>query len=151
MFKVEGKYEKTNDFIRYVVITAQKELNKKSPYSFEYTPLKKGREIISIKFHPVMIPANVDPEFEAKQLRRQLSPSWMIDRQNLQYLKEHYLFSTPEIKNNIELFERANKEIPDLLMFLSEVKAKANRAGNPKGYLINALRRKMKIKVEKKK
>ena len=30
------------------------------------------------------------------------------------------------------LFERAQKEIPDLLLFMSEVKAKANRAANPK-------------------
>jgi len=94
MFGVEEKYKLTADFIKRVVDVAQKELNKKSPYSFEYTPLKKGREIVSIKFYPVTIAANVDPEFEAKQLRRQLSPSWMIDRQSLQYLKEHYMFST---------------------------------------------------------
>jgi len=43
------------------------------------------------------------------------------------------------------LFEQAQKEIDDLLYFLSEVKAKANRANNPKGYLINALRKKMRI------
>ena len=48
------------------------------------------------------------------------------------------------------LFERAQKEIPDLLLFMSEVKAKANRANNPKGYLINALRKKMRIKTGKK-
>ncbi|MCL2312131.1 MAG: replication initiation protein [Firmicutes bacterium] len=149
MFGVEKKYKLTADFIKRVVDTAQRELNEKSPYSFEYTPLKKGREIVSIKFYPVTIPENVDTEFEAKELRRKLSPSWMIDRQNLQYLKEHYMFSTPELKNNIELFEKAQKEIPDLLMFLSEVKAKANRATNPKGYLINALRKKLNIRTKK--
>ena len=67
----------------------------------------------------------------------------------MNYLKEHYIFSTPEIKNNIDLFERAQKEIPDLLMFLSDLRAKANRAGNPKGYLINALRKKMNISTKK--
>ena len=150
MFGVEKKYKLTADFIRYCVNTAQKELNEKSPYSFTYEPLKKGREIVSIRFYPVMIPANIDEEFEAKQLKQQLSPMWTIERQNLQYLKEHYMFSTPEIKNNIDLFERAQKEIPDLLYFMSEVKAKANKAGNPKGYLINAMKRKMKISTKPK-
>ncbi|MDR0206818.1 MAG: replication initiation protein [Bacteroidales bacterium] len=150
MFGVEKKYKLTADFIKRVVITAQRELNEKSPYSFEYRPLKKGREIVNIKFYPVTIPENVDEEFEAKELRRKLSPAWMIERQNLLYLKEHYMFSTPEIKNNIELFEMAQKEIPDLLYFLSEVKAKANRATNPKGYLINALRKRLNIRAKKK-
>jgi len=150
MFGVEEKYKLTADFIKRVVDVAQKELNQKSPYSYEYKTLKKGREIVSIKFYPVTIAANVNPEFEAKQLRRQLSPSWMIERQCLQYLKEHYMFSTPELKNNIELFEKANKEIPDFLYFLSEVKPKANRALNPKGYLINALRKRLKISTKKK-
>jgi len=38
-------------------------------------------------------------------------------------------------KNNIELFDQAQKEIPDLLYFLSEIKVKANRANNSKGIL----------------
>jgi plasmid replication initiation protein len=153
MFGVEKKYKLTADFIRWVIDTAQKELNEKSPYSFEYTPLKKGRRISSIKFYPVRIAANMDEEFETERLKKQLSPSWKIERHILNYLKEHYMMSTPEIKNNVDLFERAQKEIPDLLMFLSEVKVKANRANNPKGYLINALRKQMKIstaKVDKK-
>jgi plasmid replication initiation protein len=150
MFGVEKKYQLNADFIRFVIDTAQKELNKKSPYSFEYKPLRRGREIVSIKFYPVKIAANVDEEFERKQLQQQLTPAWTLERQILQYLKEHYMFSTPELKNNIELFEKAQKEIPDLLLFLSEVKAKANRAINPKGYLINALRKRMNIKTGKK-
>ena len=149
MFGLEKKYAKPTDFIKRVVEQAKEELDKKSPYSFEYTPLKSGKRITSIRFYPIQIPQNVDEEFEAQRLRKILSPSFMIEKQNLQYLKEHYKFSTPEIRNNIDLFERAQKEIPDLLMFLSEVKAKANRAGNPKGYLINALRRRLKIKVVK--
>ena len=52
------------------------------------------------------------------------------------------MFSTPKIKNNIDLFEQAQKEIPDLLYFLSEVKT--NRAINPEGYLINTLKEKTK-------
>ena len=147
MFGIEKKYENTSDFIRWTIEAAQKELNKKSPYSFEYSPLKTGKKITSIRFFPVFIPENVDEEFEAQQLKKRISPAWDIERQNLQYLKEHYLFSSPEIRNNIDLFMRAQKEIPDLLLFMSEVKAKANQAANPKGYLINALRKKLGIKT----
>jgi plasmid replication initiation protein len=147
MFGVEKKYKLTADFVRWVIVPAQKELNEKSPYSFEYKAMKTGRKITSIKFYPLHIPANVDKEFETQQLKKRISPSWTIDRAYLNYLKEHYMFSSPEIRNNVDLFEQAQKEIPDLLLFLSELKAKANRAGNPKGYLINALRKKLGIKT----
>ena len=150
MFGVEKKYSLTADFIRRVIEAAKRELDAKSQYSFEYTPLKSGRKITSIKFYPITHPQNVNEEFETERLKKQISPGFLIDRHIVNYLKEHYMFSTPEIRNNLTLFERANKEIPDLLMFLSEVRAKANRATNPKGYLINALKKKMKIKTEKK-
>jgi len=149
MFGIEDKYDLTADFIRRVVAPAREELNKKSPYSFEYTALKKGRKITSIKFYPVKILENADLDVEETDLKRQISPAWKIETKILQYLKEHYRFSTPEIKNNVDLFEAAQNAIPDLLMFLSEIKAKANRANNPKGYLINALRKKLGIKTEK--
>ena len=151
MFGVEKKYSRDRDFIKRAVDAAKKELDEKSPYSFEYTPLKSGRKITSIKFYPITHPQNVNEEFEGERLKMQITPGFLIDRHIVNYLKEHYMFSTPEIKNNLGLFERANKEIPDLLMFLSEVKAKAIRATNPKGYLINALKKKMRIAVLPKK
>jgi plasmid replication initiation protein len=152
MFRVEKKYKLTADFIRWVVEPAKRELDAKSPYSFEYTPLKTGRKITSIKFYPVEIPQNKDEELEKYALQKQISPSLMFnDKMNWQYLREHYNFSMPELQNNIDLFKRAEKEIPDFLRFMSEVKAKANRASNPKGYLINALRKKLGISTKGKK
>ena len=149
MFGVEKKYKLTADFIRRVIEPARKELTEKSPYSFEYKPLKTGRAITSIKFYPYHIPANADEEAETRRLKKLVSVGWIIERNVRQYLKDQYGFSNPEIKNNIDLFEKAQKEMPDLLMFLSEVKAKANRANNPKGYLINALRKRMRISTDK--
>ena len=150
MFGLEDKYPHSNNFIQRVIEPAKAVLDRKSPYSFEYSPLKMGKRIVSIKFYPVEIAANVTEEYKEflnEKAKKQLTPAWMIERQILLYLKEHYRMSTPEIKNNLELFELAQKTIPDLLMFLSEVKAKANRAANPKGYLINSLRKKMGIKI----
>jgi len=143
MFGVENKYKLTADFIKRVIETAQTELNEKSPHSFEYSALKTGKKITSIKFYPTFIAANVNDEVYRKELQRQIAPSWAIEQHVRQYLKEHYNFSTREMQNNLDLLEQATKEIPDLLLFLSEVKAKANRANNPKGYLINAIKKKL--------
>ena len=153
MFGVETKYKLTTGFLTYVVDAAQKELDEKSPYSFEYAPLKTGRKITSVKLYPKIMRLNSDETHTqsiTEQLQKRGDPMWYLDGIVLKYLKEQYEFSTPEIKNNAPLFEKAQKEIPDLLMFLSEVKPKANRATNPKGYLIGALRTKLGIeKAEK--
>jgi plasmid replication initiation protein len=149
MFGVEKKYKLTADFVRWVIEPAKKELDEKSPYSFEYTQMKTGRKITAIRFYPLIIRENADPENEEKtELRKypQYTVKFKIEKIIHQYLREHYLMSDPEIVNNLELFEMAQEKIPDLLMFLSQVKVKANRAANPKGYLINALKTKLKIK-----
>jgi len=95
MFGLEKKYKLTADFIKRVIDTAQKELNEKSPYSFEYKPLKTGRKITRINFYPVVIRENADAELERKEIKKRLTPGWLLERQILLYLREHYMFSTP--------------------------------------------------------
>jgi plasmid replication initiation protein len=151
MFGVENKYKLTADFIKRVIDTAQRELNEKSPYSFEYAPLKTGRKITSIKFYPLFIPKNQDENAETVRLKKRMTFVWGVERHIINYLKDNYNFTTPELKNNQELLEQAQKEIDDFLLFLSTVKAKANRATNPKGYLINALKKRLKISTKKEK
>ena len=60
MFQIENKYKQINDFIRKVIIPAKVELDKTSPYSFEYTAIKEGRKIVAIKFYTFFIPENCD-------------------------------------------------------------------------------------------
>ena len=43
MFKLENKYKQTNDLVRYTIETAKEELDKKSPFSFNYKPVRKGK------------------------------------------------------------------------------------------------------------
>ena len=145
MFGAEKKYKLTADFIKRVIDTAQKELNEKSPYSFEYKTLKTGRKITSIKFYPVYIAKNQDPEAETKRLQKKMSIGWTIERHIINYLRDNFNFTTPELKNNLEVFEEAQNKIEDLLLFLSQLKPKANKANNPKGYVINALKKRLKI------
>lgn len=139
MFKIENKYKQINDFIKRVIISAKQELDKKSPYSFEYELVKEGRKVIAIKFHPYFIPENRDESLETKHLQSQISPAWDLDKITIDYLKQNYYFDTGEINRNIELFKEAEQKL-DLLLFLSDMRTKCENKANPKGYLINALK-----------
>lgn len=142
MFQIENKYKgRYNDFIRYVILPAQKELDKYSPYSFTYKENKKqgSKKVISLTFIPKIIVANRDPELEKMELQKQLSPGWILEGQTLKYLRDEYNFSNKEIQQWYELFEYASK-IMDLLGFLAEKKRYALDAKNPKGYIIACLK-----------
>lgn len=144
MFQIQDKYTKINDFLRYVIEPAKKELDKSAPYSFEYRPIKMGRKIISIKFYPVYQPNNRDMRIEAKRLTKNTSLQWDLDRLTINYLKENYVFSEDEIQNNRELFISAQKSSKfDLLFFLSEQKRNAGTKKNPKGWIINAIKKQL--------
>lgn len=142
MFQIEDKYVgKNNDFIRKVVDKAKEELDKKSPVSFVYEKQTLGKKIIGIHFYPLKIPENRDPVLEALQLKKNVSLRWDLDLMIINYLKENYIFSESEIKNNLDLFKQCQKELPDFLLFLSKMRVSASKKTNPKGYLINALKK----------
>ncbi len=141
MFQIEGKYKLVADFLRRVVIPAQKELNKKSPYSFEYKSLKTGRKITSIKFYPVYIAENRDENLEKKNLQKQISPRWELDKIVIDYLKQSFCFTTKEIQSNIDLLKFANQHL-DLMLELSQLKVKAmNSKKSPQAYVIGTIKR----------
>lgn len=143
MFRLEDKYKDTNRFISKVIEVPKKELDEKSPYSFDYKINKKGRKFHSITFYPIEIPKNKDIELEAHNLQKKISLGWILSPQTVQYLREVYGFETKEIKQWYSLFERAEKEI-DLLSFLSEKKRYAlDTAKNPKGYIIACIKEKI--------
>lgn len=66
LFKVSEKYKRINDFFRYVIEPAKKELDKCSPYTFHYEPIKTGRKITGIRFIPIH-----QPQFEDESLKKQ--------------------------------------------------------------------------------
>jgi len=144
MFKVEDKYKLTANFINKVIEPAKKELDEKSPYSFEYKPVKLGRKITSIKFYPVYQPKNRDAKIEAKRLQKSTSLKWDLDRLTINYLIENYVFTEEEIQNNRELFVKAQNSADfDLLYFLSEQIRNAETKKNPKGWIINAIKKQL--------
>jgi len=59
-------------------------------------------------------------------------------------LKNGFDFTQKEIKQNIDLLKQAQSEIDNFINFMSQVKPRANRAKNPKGYLINSIKKELK-------
>lgn len=144
MFGLEKKYKNVNDFIRYVIVPAKQELDEKSPYTFDYEINKKGRAFHSVTFFPIYQPQYRNENLETKDLQKKTAISWVLDRNTKNYLMNAFSFSSAELKQNIALLENANKAI-DLISFLAKIKPRANRATNPKGYVINAIKKELKI------
>lgn len=144
MFQLEGKYKLPADFIRSVIETAKRELDEKSPYSFEFKPQKTGRAITSLKFYPIYQPKNRDMRIEAKKLSKSTSLRWDLDVIIINYLKQNYIFSDEEINNNRELFVQAQESVNfDLLLFLSAQRITAEQKSNPKGWIIGAIKKQL--------
>ena len=139
-FKLENKYKLNADFFRKVIDVAKKELDEKSSYSFDYKINKQGKKFHSITFFPVRQLQHIDENIERQKLNNQLSLSWDLSRETIQYLKEVYLFDTKEINQHRELFKQAEKEL-DILVVLAKAKRYAETAKNPKGYVISVLKK----------
>jgi len=142
MFQIQEKYERVNDFKKKVLDIAKRELDKCSPYTFDYEMNKTGRSFTSITLHPKYQPQFRDSELEKNDLQKQTSPTWDLPKNTLDYLRNGFDFTTKEIKQNIDLFKQAHNSL-DFINFLSQVKPRANRAKNPKGYLINSIKKEL--------
>ncbi len=142
MFKVEDKYKETKDFVRRVIEPAKKELKAKSSFSFEFEPKKQGKKIVGFTFYPYQIAANQDADLETKRLEKQMSIAWSLDKMHIDYLVQNYYFDKDEIKHNIATFREAADNL-DLMQFMASKKRLASGKKNPKGYLINAIKKEL--------
>jgi hypothetical protein len=143
MFQLQNKYPRNPDFIKRVIEPAKKELDEKSPFSFEYGVNKQGKQFHSVTFYPVAIPTNRDETVERKSLQKQISLSWMLDKIERQYFNDMG-FSDRQIKNNLDTILEAKKLFPDFMFELSILKGKMRDKKNPQGWVINALKGKIK-------
>lgn len=140
IFQISGKYKKVNDFIKRVIEPAKTELDKCSPYTFEYSMNKTGRAFSSVTLFPKYQSKYRDESLESHSLQKQVSLSWDLPRNIVDYLKHNFMFTTDGIKNNIELFKLAHEKI-DLIQFLANIKGKVRESNNPQGYVIGAIRK----------
>ena len=144
MFKLENKYKQVNDFIKRVIIPAKEELDKYSPFSFEYKINKEGKKYKSITFYPVNIPKNQDPDIIKFNALKQQSLRWSISKEIENYIKDNFGITTKELELHKELLEIANKQL-DLLGLLTEKKRYISDAKSPMGYIVAMLRERVNL------
>lgn len=142
MFQIQDKYERVNDFKKYVLDMAKRELDKCSPYTFDYEMNKTGRKYTSVTFYPKYQPQHRDIGLERKSLQKQVSLSWDLPKNIVDYLKHNFEFTTDGIKNNIDLFKNAHEQL-DLIQFLASIKGKVRESNNPQGYVIGSLKKQL--------
>ena len=147
MFKLEDKYKRVNDFFKYVIEPAKRELDKYSPFSFEYKINKEGKKYKSITFYPVNIPKNQDPNIIKSNALKKISLRWSISKEIESYIKENFGITTKELELHKELLEIANKQL-DLLGLLTEKKRYISDAKSPMGYIVAMLRERVNVDEE---
>ena len=147
MWGLTEKYKKVDDFVKNTIVAAKDELDRVSPYSFDYVlnsaktaEVNKGRKgrpaITSVTFFPIHRMNNESTD----AVRKSVDPSMMLDRMVSDLLRNKLGFDWQGIKANISLFDIAQKQF-DLFTFLNQVAPKALRAVNPQGYVINAIKK----------
>ncbi len=147
-FKIQNKYtNRPSEFIRYVIEFAKKELDKKSPYSFDYELIYDCRKIVAIDLYPKHIVKNEDPEFERAKLIKKTSPQWVINNYIINALKEKFGFTKSEIEKNLILFESAQELMDDFLLFITTKHGKSAHLepNKAKGWFINAVKGELKL------
>lgn len=148
MLRVSDKYKETKDFIKRVIVPAKTELDSCSPYSFNYTPVKTGRKITSIRFIPIYQPQYEDAEMHAKLNNKGVSTGWYLTKSEKEYLITQFSFNETELKNNNDIFDKIHKTWAsgELIDFLSKIRKSAINAKDTKGYVIGSLKKRIKTK-----
>lgn len=140
MFQITDKYERVSQFQSKVLDIAKKELDKCSPYTFDYQMNKVGRKFTSVTFFPKQQPKFRDENLEKHELKKQVSLSWDLPKEVTDYLIHNFEFTKDGIKNNIDLFKQAHEQL-DLISFLAGIKGKIRTSNNPQGYIIGAIKK----------
>lgn len=152
MFKLEKKYKRNVDFVKFVIQTAKDELDQVSPWTFDYHENYKvsGRGRPSLESVTILPVHSIKNEMSGKSgnyIRRDLQLSALISKESLQLLKTKLDFTPREIKNNFRLFEAADKTL-DLPEFLRQIASRALRSKNPRGYVVNAVKKELRQKSQ---
>lgn len=155
MLGVEKKYSRPADFIKRVIQPAKDELDKVSPYTFDFKPVTekkstRGKETITgITFIPYFQPKNRDQELEQKQdfgkLKRKYPGVVSLPKSLENYLTHTAGFTMTGIKNNSELLLQAINHITDFEeVVLRNIVKRSREAKNPQGYIIKAIKSELK-------
>ena len=140
-FHLEDKYYLTKDFIRRVIESAKQELDKKSPVTFTYSPLKDGKKITRIMFFPVRRENIESSRTVLKEVIRKYGSGAHLSSDEHRFLRE-IGFSETGIKNNLELFIECKRSL-DFIYELALIKGKSRDKRNPCGWCVRTLKGKL--------
>lgn len=152
MWLLEDKYRRVDDFIKHTLAAAKDELDRVSPYSFDFVlnsskgaPQNKGRKgrpsVTSVTIYPKYMAGNDTLD----SVRKMVQPGMLLRRDTMDVLLNKFGFTRQGVQANISLFETAEHE-SDLFGLLQAIAPAALRAANPQGYVINAVRTHLKEK-----
>ena len=143
-FGLQKKYKLTADFRRYVLDAAKKELDESSPYSFVAKEEKEGKKVIGWTLFPVFFEDREDPALQEQARMAKVTARLQLENNVYDYLKFSFDFKSDEVNKNKNTLIEGQNRIPNFMGFLGELKKGARLAENPKGYVIGAIKRKLK-------
>lgn len=148
------KYKRADDFKKNILDVAQEELDEHSPYSFTYEEItepsrgRNGYKVTGYTFTPKFLHKNRDMQLEEKELNAKLGnitgAYGILDKAVSDYLLYNLNMTKDEINANKNLFLTAQKELPNLVDELADLKERAAKNGKGTGWIINGLKGKMK-------
>ena len=135
-------YQRNANFFAKVIDSAKRELDEKSPYTFEYTAQRTGRGGV---YSMVTIIPTINKTWKR---RKDDARTKLIERQRVRLtpnVSDYLLYSfgmNTKDQENIEMLLDAVGDESQQIRFLAQVKEAActRRVANPAGYLVQALR-----------
>lgn len=134
MFGMEDKYSQTADFIKKVIIPAQKILDDAGVSSFHFERIKAGTKVTALKFYPVR-----REQPSENQLAAKISTSIYLDKDIQLYLMRVANFSLRELSAHKVLLAEFAK-INEAMAILADICNRAAKRGRTKGWIISAIR-----------
>lgn len=134
MFGVAEKYDQTADFIKKVIVPAQKYLDDLGANSFTFSRQFSGRKVTAITFFPVV---RVD-ESKKTQLAK-TSVTWIMPKEIKILLMQFAGFTIKELGGHKQMIEDFS-HLPGCYQILQEIISRAKNRGKEKGYIISAMR-----------
>ncbi|MSM32898.1 RepB family plasmid replication initiator protein, partial [Escherichia coli] len=148
-YKDKNGKDRIDNFEERVLKPAKAALDESCPYTFNYVkvrenPNNKRSKVTGFRFYPVYQPQFRDEELEVKELQAKVTARHQIDSHVYEYLRYSCGFTSEEINRNKETFITAQENITDLIRELAILNGKSREKNNPKGWIINALKGKIK-------
>lgn len=134
-FCLQGKYERVNDFKRYVIDAAKKELDESSPYSFVAKEEKEGKKVIGWTLFPVFFEDREDPALQEQARMAKVTARLQLENNVYDYLKFSFDFKSDEVNKNKKTLIEGQNRIPNFMGFLGELKKAHDWQKTPKDML----------------